>query len=1070
MLKVGAFKYEGEILAVYIIDEPGFYRIDFIRDQGNFNTEPEKIVYSQLRRKTLKVYGDPKVYESYLALLELGRNLKFDTTQTSGWEDGVFVTTITSINVKRQIEKQCIQHNGVNQSLSIRSTDASYDEHVVDHVYGIKLEPINIQDYKDSAISADTISTDTTALYHSLDTLRRRFDLSHIEVKDYVVATDINIARQRLKHWLESKNPFKVMDTETTGKDIWKYGDDELVGVVLAEDLNTSTYYPFRHKLLQNLPIDFLQEIAEALCHEEDKLTGHNTKFDRQVFLKEGYDIIFTYDTMQLSIVLDPEIKQGIHGLKHLASLANGNTYLELRDIFINPGDIDFSVLPEDLVKYYACPDGTNTLEVLYMLLKDLPDYQQTLFEMESMLANAIADHEFYGLRVNVEVYEKQYKNCNAILDKLEKAFRTLTHEDGNINSSVVLTDLIYNRMHCPVLVRTNTGLPSTSNTAIDKLASERATVPHNITEPITDLFGNEIIKAEKLANAKYPALVIFQKYRKYMKLKTAYYARFERTMKVGRVSFWVNANGAASGRQSSPMHQLPPELKAAIMSDTDEHAFWGPDYSQIEIRMIAYLAGEKDLIDLASDPDNDIHRVIGSLISGKEMWAITPEERSDGKRRNFGFVYLISGYGLAKQKYGAAPTPEQVKYCQNQLDELFHRFKRINRYIKQNADYVQKHGYMETKWLRRKRLFPQIFDPDLDPRTRSSIIRQSNNMPVQGTAADYLKLALVQMFKYIRERGWHKLGKHGYPLVRIMLSIHDEVLISADKSIPAMEIVTMITKCMEIPVKGAPPFFVQPAWMPDWGGHTDESLPMPIPLRDTLVKEYEETGVARLTYDNYRQVLDDYRKDVLVKYMDDLITKYGNDYTEVGVHVRHPSLTHQLLNLYSAELKTEHPDATHEEKITYATKYYIEGRSGNTSVVEERASSPITDNIDDLISELEELVNIDADGNVIYEESSTDADAYVLDDDGYEEIEKILNTETVYVWELADSIVFDTQAISKKDSLQKVLNYINEFRAEDGFYKTFLIYNDKLVDTTIPVENIDISAANAFMKELCAC
>ena len=584
-------------------------------------------------------------------------------------------------------------------------------------------------------------------------------------------------------------------------------------------------------------------------------------------------------------------------------------------------------------------------------------------------------------------------------------------------------------------------------------------------------------------------------KYSEYNKLKTAFYARFERTMKTGRVFFWVNQNGAATGRQSSPMHQLPPALKEVILSDAEDRDFWGPDFSQIELRMIAYLAGETELIELAKDPDNDIHRIIGSLISNKEMWAITPEERSTGKRRNFGVVYLISAMGLAGQIMGPGYTKEDVKFCENQLNEFYSKFKRIDRYIKHNGQLVQKRGYMETKWYHRRRLFNEIFDPNLEPGRRASIIRMANNVPVQGTAADYLKLAEVQMFNYIKEKGWYE-KKGEFPRVRMMLSIHDEIIISADNTIPYEEIIEMITKCMETPVDGAPPFFVQPARMDNWEGHSNDAVAMPIRYRDQVIEDYHRTGksvfkqsffklivpeelkaelnsssktVAELvkehykectlvfthgdftqefseehvkdalkayilsgfeTYriDNYLDLLNGFRHLQLDTYMNGLIQQYGTDYKIVGEHVRHPSLTHQLLDVYKKRIPK---DEDHVTRITLAAKEYIDDLMKNGKVIAVEFKADLKDQAkvptdkDLYAEELEMLVNLDANGEPVYEANDDSDDLYDLySDDDPDDIISRTAKDPVYVWEMADIIVYDVQDLDPT-SIDEVLKYI---------------------------------------------
>ena len=1137
MLSTGIFTVDEQPYIIYEIKEVGFYRIDIARGSANFQTDVDAVVYSQVHKKKTYTIGDSKFYEEYLKFREDVTSAKMQSSKESNWEDGEFVTRLKAVNTKLNYSMETVHRNGNLTETTLTAPRYFLHMFVSDPIYGIKLEPMNFSEYRSIDMIEDT--EDTKALFHSIDYLKRHYDIAHIDNLDVCVATDLETARKRLADIANSTEPFIGIDTETTGTDVTMYGEDHMVGIILAQNEYTSTYFPFRHKGDFNLPMSFLEELMEVVLKREDKLVAHNAKFDREVFLKEGYDVRIKWDTMLLSIVLNPILKKGAHALKTLMQALNGKVYLELVNIFINSKDIDFSVLPVEIIKYYACTDATSVIELLKHQLSILPQYQYKLATLECKLSNAKADMEFYGIRVDVKKYEAQYRNCNYILEKLLNAFRVLTREDGNINSPQVMLNLIYDRMKCKVLMRTSKGQPSTSSIAIKKLASVKAETPHAITEDIKDLFGETVIKAKDLANSKYPALVILSKYREYNKLKTAFYARFERTIKTGRVFFWINQNGAATGRQSSPMHQLPPALKEVILADHEDSDFWGPDFSQIELRMIAYLAQEQELIDLASDPNNDIHRIIGSLITGKEMWAITPEERSVGKRRNFGVVYLISAMGLAGQIFGPGYTQDNVDFCQQQLDDFYKHFKRIDRYIKENGRKVQKNGYMMTAWYNRKRLFTEIFDPNLEPRRKASILRMANNVPVQGTAADYLKLAEVQMYDYIRSKGWYKKVE-GFPMVRMMLSIHDEIIISAHQSIPTEEIVEMITVCMQIPVEGAPPFFVQPARMTSWADHSDDSIAMPIPFRDEIIEKYHETEVSQFKHsyfkllipedvkreidtitdeaspnitlryykkctlefmhgdyvreftdehvkeallnyvesgktkyriDNYRLLLKEFRDAQLSDYMANLISKYGTDYKVVGEKVRHPSLTHSLLDVYSKELKGK--DLTHEERITEATRLYIEELKSSKGIEKEFVMDlkPIHHKVSDkdlFIEQLEASVNFDENGEVVYEDVD-DEEMDALDfnsDPDPESIIELVENEPIYVWEFGDLITLDVQMLVPND-VNKMLSYVYEKSDQNGFYKVYIIYQNKLIDTQMRVENLDIDEANTIVSNM---
>ena len=1119
----------------YEVDVSNYYRLDICKRGVPFQTDPDGVEYSIFRKKKTFTYGDIEVYNEFKTLRDNVYNSHGEESQESRWSEGKYYIIKTKENKAKLFNSRTVICNGVTVEFEAHFGE-QWIQWSADLNIPVKMDPLNIMEYKEKAI--DVSSSDHTAYttpYYPYDVLIKRYDLQHLAERDMVVADTLDVAEQRLESWFNSDEEYKGFDTETTGLDVWKFGDDELVGIILSEGENASTYFPFRMKKMGNLPKSFMNKLMSYCIAEQDKLVAHNKKFDRQVMMKEGYDLRIKWDTQIISFLLNPVTVKGAHALKSLMWELTHQRYLELSDIFISNKNIDFSVLPKDITRIYACPDSTDVVTLLKELKPKVPGMMWPLVYIEMQLADLKADQEFYGIRVDVKKYKQNYMNCDYVLDMLLTTFRKMTHEDGNIGSPQVLSTLLYDKMGCKVLMRTKTGKRSTSGKAIDKLASQKTDKPHNITEDMIDLNGKVVIKASTLANSKYPALVVLSKYREYVKRKTAFYARFDRTMKTGRIGFWINQNGASSGRQSSPMHQLPPELKDTIISDSEYKDLWGPDYSQVELRMIAYLAGETDLIEMCKNPDNDIHRVCASLITHKEMWEITKAERSIKKRVNFGVVYLISGYGLAGQLYGPGYTKEQVDYCQEQLNAFYDRFKRINLYIKKNAAKVEKYGKMSTAFSRVK-YFKEIFDPDITNRKKASLIRQANNMPVQGTAADLMKIAEVNMYNYIRNKGWNELDVDGFPKVRVMLSIHDEVLISADRDIPMEEIIEMITTCMQIELKGAPPFFVQPAKMPNWGGHSDDSLAIPIKYRDELIEAYSRTGKSRFkrsyyrvdvpeairerlndssvsiskrindyvdkvlfiklygdytdeldekgkkealklyiesgfttyTDDNYKELLDNYREKVLHDYMQDLIKRYGPDPHEVGIHVRHPSLTHELLDRFSKELKGK--DLTHVEQINYAAEEYMKQVASNEPVEVETQVDEEPNVMDKYLfyDQSENLYNFDKDGNIVYEEDDTeedeDSDVSKFDDPEY--ILYRAEGKVYRVWKMLDTIVVDCTYLPIKQT-DKVIAELWKHREQNGFYKVMLNINNKLIDTKFTVENLDTDDMSDYVLRL---
>lgn len=1066
MLKSGIFiAPDGRTYSLYEQSIDSFERLDICEEGATFHLEVGKIVFSRVQYRGIHTYGDPAVYRMYKDLADLPSRYKMDEEVNHRWDAGAYFTTILRTNKANDITEESVQRNGKFYSYTVSHGQTAITLSVLQDYSQSKQLPMNFEEYESLELEHQE-AADTEAPYYSLAILKARYDIKHLEECDFVVADTLEEARARLKRWKEMDVPKKGVDTETTGTDIDMYGTDKMVGIILSYKYGEATYFPFGHKKFDNLTEDFLQnELMPAIKQEEYRLVSHNKKFERKVFLHTGWSIHIKYDTLPLSFMVNPVIQRGAHALKDLMLRATGKQFLELDNIFVNPRLINFAVLPKEIVRLYACPDASNLLFLYDWLWEQLPVRSRKITEVEYDLADVKADQEYYGMRVDVEKFQKNLDNCDYTMKLLLEAFRAITKTDGNINSSEVLSNLIYGKMKCPVLVRTKTGKPSTGAASIKKLASiKRTDPPENggVTQDIKDLNGRIVIKASELNGAKYPALVILEKYRVYNKLRTAFYARFERTKRSGRVFFWVNQNGATSGRQSSPMHQLPHELKDIILSDSPDHDMWDPDYSQIELRMIAFLAGEKDLIELCCDPENDIHRAIGSLISQKPMWQISAEERKLGKRRNFGVVYLISAYGLAGQMFGAGYTEEQVKIAQKSLDEFYDRFKRIKKYIAMNGQKVQQEGKIET-YFGRIKYFKEILDPEITSRKRASLIRQSNNMPVQGTAADYLKLAETNMDRYIRNMGWDELMPNGFPRVRVALSIHDEMLIMADRSIPYEEILLMIRTCMEMEVPGAPPFFCSPAMVETWAGHDDDSVAIPVNLRDRIIKEYQTTGVSKFNKENYQHVLDSYREAELDNYMKGLVQKYGTDPDVLAPQVTHPSLTHELIARYKAPKDMR---LTHEESIHYACEQFLSGVKAETFIpsTKEEVEPGMQD-----FTELDKLVNFDAEGNVTYDapEDEIEEEVQTVNDDEQAVLTAVLG-EKVYVWVLMDSIIIDCSGMST-EAINKIIAYMWERRVDDGFYNIKLSLSNKLVDTKFRVEDVDKIALTEYIKEVTA-
>jgi DNA polymerase I-like protein with 3'-5' exonuclease and polymerase domains len=853
---------------------------------------------------------------------------------------------------------------------------------------------------------------------------------------------------------------------------------------------------------------------------------GHNTKFEDKVFMKTGLELAkkfgfkvlrkigdravvqkpydtwgFTHDSLEASFIERPEVAKGIHTLKAITSGIKKKKFLEFSDIFIDPANINFANLDKELVRFYACADSYGSRDALRDRWYKMPKDSRAIYELECKLMHVKAIQEFWGWRIDAESFLDGYNKTQQTVDTLSDLIRVMAKwPDLNISSDDQLSELLYNRMRAPVYLRTATGRPSTGVKALNKLATIKREEPVSvITEDIRDGFGVPIIRANDLNSAKYPLVLLLQSFRDYDKLMTSFYRKIENSA-VGyfskkesgilwagqdkpalRFFFSINQNGTKTGRQSSQAHTLPKAIKALCLSDSEDHMLAITDYAQIELRIFFSMAGEKDFIAQCEDPGNDIHRVIGAPIAKKEMWEISAPERKKGKSRNFGVVYLMSAFGLAGQLYGAAPSAEQVKECQGLIDDLFQTYKRLTKKIKENKRDLYKYGKVRTE-LGRYAYFNDIFDPDISSKAKASIVRQANNTPVQGTAADVMKIAEVQLEEYITRKGWDNLVETPqgmFPLVRTIISAHDEVALSFHKSIPVEEILEMKRECMEMKFEGWAPLYGSTSIVDTWVEGKADEYAIPIDLREKLIKEYHETGKSCIEgTDNIKKqllaIINEHRDKELNGYMESLVAKHGKDPKTIADNVRHPTLTHELISRYkqTKEHKMQHGELTHIESILYAVEKYLEGAN-----ISEEARIKDSEEVSDfdVKSSIEEITGLsgsvsylDQNGELVYtEEYHYDEDeGYSILDGDAESLEKTVLQEKIVVFSMLDLFIIDFEGLTIKQA-DEGLKLIHSMSKPDGFSRIQIKFQGKLIDTGMRADTLDEELLENFVYGL---
>lgn len=1004
--KVSITALNCEYWVIWTEDNSGFQRMDVIGNMSDYNVIDTSNCVAAYYYKNKEMHLGNEEVLKYITKIRNTASIFNGTLNTQiEFKDGKVYTISTKEDGNVGCKWRRVLEMGKMQSEYYETPDGTLDFSSISDT-SISIPPINLSEYIIYDVSASRISnTTSSAEFYSEEYLRAVYPIDHLDDNDFVVIGSMEEAEERLRIFGDAPTKVKAIDLETTGTETGMYGNDVITGVVLSWNEKESTYYPFRQeKFKYNLPISFLAKILDVVNNQPKDvvIVAYNAKFEIEGVWKESKHYIKyseyakawdadaeehgldnTYlridaDPMFDSIIVNPVFKQkGAHTLKTEAYKADGKFYLELSHVFKDPKNIRFNVLTENIVRLYACPDGPNAIKVYKRLNGLIPKKQQYISQLESSMIYVTAENEFFGMRTEKELLAKLIENERYIVNMLADYFKRIHKTNKNINSPEVKREIFYNVLRCPVEVRTNTGLPSTSNIALKRiieLGTKREVDTTKEYKDIVDLNGKVIVEGKALASNRYPSLVILEAYAKAQKRLGAY-ERIQRTSLRDRVMFYMNQYGAATGRRTSDAHQYSDGMKQLIVADSKDHYLWSADWKQIELRVLAYLSKQKDLIELESNPNIDIHRAITHIITKQPIWAISAKERSRRKRTNFGVVYGMSPFGLAKQNAGPAYTNDDLVDATESINDFMGGLPYVNAFINGNKKFIEENGYIETKFGRRRE-FKEILDPTYPEKKKGSILKAGNNMPVQGFAADMLKIVELKVKQYIKDKGWDELVECDgvwLPKVRMMLSIHDEILVSTHKSIPIAEIITMFKVCMELRIDGAPPFFAAPALVSNWLDGKNDAYELDLVFRDEIVEAYAKDGTELIHPDTYLQELNEYRAKRLGEYMNGLIAEYKTP-EAVAEHVRDDEFTHTLI---SVEIK-KHEKFEHMDAILEATKRYMAKGHIDTCDIGQSKSSDGDKKDDSIIirsyEELEDMVNFDENGEAIFDEDSEEA------------------------------------------------------------------------------------------------
>src|SRR5437868_509768 len=544
--------------------------------------------------------------------------------------------------------------------------------------------------------------------------------------------------------------PLVALDTETTSLDAMRAG---LVGMSLAVAPGRSWYLPFAHvapdgelaggappRNLPPLTRAGLASLRELLSDPGVAKAGHNVKYDWLVLRRAGVELAgVTYDSMLASFVLDPGRRS--HAIDELArdrlSLVM-RTYPEL--VGRGKAQRPFAAVPLAEAARYCAADSEMVLRLRAAFQPELEDHQlvRLLERIELPLLPVLVDMEWHGVRIDVERLGEISRGFTRELAELEQSIYRAAGTEFNINSTPQLRHVLFEKIQLPVLKKTKTG-PSTDYEVLEQLAAAGHDVPRLLIE-----------------------------YRELSKLKSTYVDALPGFINpsTGRIHTSFNQTGAATGRLSSSDPNLQNIPVRTPRGEAIRRAFVAPpdallltaDYSQIELRLLAHLSGDPAFVH-AFQQGGDIHRQTAALIFDVPLEAVTKEMRARAKTMNYATIYGQGAHALSLQlKITQAEGKEFI-------DRYFERFQGVRNYLDAMVSFARENGYVQTIFGRR-RYIPELRERNFNIRAFGE--RTAANSPIQGSAADLIKIAMIRIDDALRAKALE--GK-------MLLQVHDELV-----------------------------------------------------------------------------------------------------------------------------------------------------------------------------------------------------------------------------------------------------------------------------------------------------
>ena len=544
-------------------------------------------------------------------------------------------------------------------------------------------------------------------------------------------------------------------DTETTGFDIF---NDRIVGLSLAVEPFKAWYVPFKE---ENTP-EYAEIVRPLFEDERIAKIGQNIKFDLMVLRRLGIEIRGRkYDTMILHYLLDPESRHNMNALSE--------RYLNYKPIeietLIGKGSkqLTMDLVNVERVKEYAAEDADVTLrlkQVLYPQVEEI-GLQHLYFEVEEPMIAVLADIEMAGVRIDTGALAVYAVELNRKLGELEAAIRTEAGEPNlNINSARQLGEVLFAKMR----IAEKPKMTRTKQFCTDEDYLQSFARKHRIVDLILEYRG-----VKKLLSTYVEALPQL----------------VNRT--TGRIHTSFNQAVTATGRLSSTnpnLQNIPVRddmgrrIRKAFIPSDDDHLLLSADYSQVELRLMAHLSGDESLIS-AFEHGEDIHTATAAKLFNKPLGEVTPEERRRAKTANFGIIYGNSAFGLSQRLEIPRKEAKEI------IDGYFTSYPKVKEYMDNVVAKAKEEGFVSTIFGRRRYL------NDISSHNavaRGLAERNAVNAPIQGSAADIMKIAMIDVHRRFAAEGIRS---------RVILQVHDELVVDMLRS-EQERVTKIVTECME--------------------------------------------------------------------------------------------------------------------------------------------------------------------------------------------------------------------------------------------------------------------------------